>query len=258
MVGSALLTKTTEDDEKAPNETSPKQGEEYFVETSESYMVECTTCHVIYAVLGPADLNVPPKCHYCRNWNGKQEAPYRRCGCCQAKWCDPSLETSDDSGECICPMCEHHGVATVSTSVPSASACIHKLSLNELIGTNSAWVRRLGFRPKGGAIVFSGESLYRAVAGNRNPLFMEPLRDNGPTPPLSHKGKPVLNEESLLKSIQERITSSNFVGTCQLCYEDMTVERLQPSCGQCANRCCRECLSSWYGQNSPGALFVPR
>lgn len=233
----------------------PQQFEDYFVEKEESYIVECTACQVLYAVLGPADLNVPPKCHYCRGLDksrrSRDGAPCRQCVRCKAKWCYPALQkTSKDAGDgYTCPVCVHDGTAVMTTS--------HQPSLNDLVEENPEWVKHIGFRPKGGSIVFSSAKLYNAVAHNRKPLFLEPSPGASVPPPLSFKGKQVLDEEALIQTVKERIASSDFKGACQLCFEEMAVEKLRLSCGSCTNRCCRDCLTSWYGQNSPGKLFVP-
>jgi len=242
--------------------TRPVNGDPYFVQNAESYIVECTKCTSMYAVLGPADLNVAPKCHYCRgldkNHRAQHGAPYRRCGCCKAKWCIPSLcnNKNDESGAFVCPVCKSGGATHALSHVPTVSQATHAVSLQMIMDENSEAIVDLGFRKKAASIIFSGTKIYQAIVNDRPALFLPPRKDVT-YPALTLKNKMVLNQTALIERVKETIASSTFVETCQLCFEEMAVEKLRPACGKCRNRCCQECLSSWYRQNLPGQLFIP-
>ena len=53
----------------------------------ESNYVECHTCNSLYAVIKTGDLNVRPKCHYCRN--NISPVPTILCTCCRNRYIYP-------------------------------------------------------------------------------------------------------------------------------------------------------------------------
>ena len=53
-----------------------KKSSKYWCDSKHSFMVKCTACRVIYAVVGVEDLEIAPKCHYCR-FGGKNRHPAR-------------------------------------------------------------------------------------------------------------------------------------------------------------------------------------
>ena len=235
----------------------PRRGSRYSVEKEESYMVECTACHALYAVLRPALLNILPKCHYCRGLDKERRArlgaPYQRCGTCHGKWCHPAMgiESNDESGTYTCPVCAHGG--------GKARTCTHKVTLKNLVEQNPSVVTQLGFRKKATPFMFSHLKISQAMLpANRRCLFSPPKCDATTRPlELEHKGKRVLGAVALVATIKDTIATASFTGTCNLCFVDFATEKLFLACGHCSNRCCRDCLESWYRQNAPGKLFIP-
>jgi hypothetical protein len=161
-----------------------------------------------------------------------------------------------DAGAFLCPVCEAGGATEASSFVPAASQTAHTVSLQTIMEENPEAVIELGFRKRAAGIIFSGTKIYEAVVNARSTLFLPPRSDVA-FPAMKIMGKFVLNQTSLLKNVQAKIASSTFVEMCQLCFEEVAVEKLRLACGNCRNRCCHECLTNWYRQNLPGQLFIP-
>lgn len=74
---------------------------------------------------------------------------------------------------------------------------------------------------------------------------------------LTWAGKPVMNLESLLAALEHKVQSGRLSETCNLCCEERPLAALTSACGHCTSLACGTCLTHWYGQLSPGRLYVP-
>ncbi|RHY98736.1 hypothetical protein DYB35_011067, partial [Aphanomyces astaci] len=111
-----------------------------------SYVVECSACQCLYAVVQPHLLNIAPKCFYCRLWvKPLPVAPTVECVQCLNQYLDPaqllqrtSISTTEGrEGWWTCVACVAVAplAATIATEVP----------FQTLVTTNIAFARVFGW-----------------------------------------------------------------------------------------------------------------
>jgi len=84
----------------------PHKGHKSWCDKNHSFMVKCCKCRVLYAVVGPEDLGVSPKCHYCRF---KKHTPAVRCVKCSNRFLRPGMSDEDieiASKVFLCSVCQ--------------------------------------------------------------------------------------------------------------------------------------------------------
>jgi len=206
-----------------------------------SHLVECRTCKALYAVVRVADLNVEPKCHYCRQG---ETAPVACCELCGNKYCDPS-GLGAGCERFVCAVCSARG----GRQTPSREA-----PLAALVEMNPLLMRLLGFEEKAAALLFGRLGLFKLWTQHGERLGAVEAPE---IKALVWEGKPVMNVPELLEVMLQRIRHGSLSATCNLCFTDRALPALQSACGQCSNLACGTCLRSWYGRLAPGRLYVP-
>ena len=188
-----------------------------------SYWCECRGCKVHYAVENIKDLNVDPKCHYCRI---QKPAPSLKCKSCCNKFLCSTLPLPQ---EWVCPIC------SPPSSVPPPE--IIEVLLKDFVD---------------GAIdVFAAKSLWSIYEGKIEPHVIYPTVYNG---------KPIINSEELEKSVAAWIALEKAeLGTCMFCFGEMSKSNLSNVCDRrrCGSKACTECLLAWYGEPKPGHILNP-
>lgn len=225
--------------------------------------VECSiqTCRAQYVCYNTADLNVRPKCWYCRTWSQEERssdpAPTLECVKCLNKVIWPNEWQYMVTKPFHCTACLH-GVQTVVNAETNAE---------ELCKENGRdWL----LRNKEGAIKEPFKNtLFKTVAATGVDSFHESVRvlpDLEPATILTLKGKQIRNLGALAATLQswtQRRTSER--SHCSLCFSTFGKTRLLPACRRrrCHQVIWEGCLNGWYGLNSPGtiintaALFCP-
>ena len=218
--------------------------------TSEATWVECMnkSCRGQYVVYNVADLNVRPKCHYCRNGT---QAPLIECEKCHNRmiWPREYREGSQLHGTFTCPPC---------TAGMNVAADV-ELTANLLSTENpfKTWLfHDSDSNAKG---YFYDKSLFAIVSAigleefyARIELF--PARKF----PLVHNGKPVLNTEEIIALLKAKVDKRKIAKTeCSLCFASFRPNALNSACGRrgCLQRICTDCLAGWYGLNAPGTII---
>lgn len=203
-----------------------------------SHWCECRACKVHYAVVNTQDLNVEPKCHFCRSCASVEHEA--ECTVCLNSFLRQDGEMVEAY---VCPPCR---------SDPPQPQTID-VKVRDYLRVNGALAS--GFRIPEHDAFFDARSLFSA----RDKAFVTAAQVCE-TPVWS--GKKVHNHEDVLASIEKWIISGDKErGNCMLCFEVMDKKELLRVCGRrgCESVACRSCLDTWYGETKPGQIcFTPR
>ncbi|NDC43370.1 MAG: hypothetical protein EBZ77_17780, partial [Chitinophagia bacterium] len=185
------------------------------LEGGQSYMCECRTCKVHYAVENIGNLRIQPKCHFCRT--SISRPPPLQCRSCFNTF----LGSQEDQEDWTCRVCQEEGLLVEDMQVP----------IREI-------VRNMDH-------IFSGKSLWALCGEDREtklPVeveFIEKL-----------EGKKILNRQEMIDKVLDWVSKgiSEF-GVCMSCMEDMGKHKLRYTCNRknCKALSCEECIKTWYG-----------
>ena len=253
--------------------------------------VECNvqTCRAQYIVYRVENLNVRPKCHYCRNG---QKTPLVECTECLNRviWPKEYRPKNLDLSEFKCYACVDGRKTIVDVETTA-----NKLSKEN----TTSWLLRNDDKIKE---PFNKRSLFHTIstAGTDNfcdkvelfpyvfptptsqyTKYPNPLHDpliitypgcvmtlgtsisvtntdlsRSSRQSLTLHGKLIRNNpiSELQSWVSRRRTES---GTCSLCFSNKRKSDLLPACGRsgCNQRICIACLNGWYGLNGPGRII---
>jgi len=204
-------------------------------------MVECRTCQALYAVVNVGDLNVAPKCYFCRS---QETTPVIHCSACGNKFCAP---TASDRvvDKYVCAAC----VSDADRGTPA-----QEVPLRDLIDSNPQLLCCLGLPEASRDLVFDRLGLFKLWTRHSHELA---LVEAAQLETLTWLGKPVKNASQVQDDMQQRVHHGRLTETCNLCFEERALPVLQSSCGHCRNLACIDCLRAWYGRLAPGRLYVP-
>lgn len=236
--------------------TSPKDREEHVNarvtkeddENTPAIWVECNirTCRAQYVVYRPENLNVRPKCHYCRD---SKEAPTVECTECLNRVIYPHAYRPKDMKGFKCYAC-----TSGKKTVVDVETTANKLSKENGI----EWLLRNDKNklPE----PFNKRSLFHTIstAGIDNfctsvSLFPESSRKD-----LRLHGKVIRNIPDVIEGLQSWVSRRRTEsGTCSLCFSNFRKSDLNLACGRsgCEQRICRDCLQGWYGLNAAGRII---
>ena len=229
--------------------------------------VECSisSCRAQYVVYNVENLNVRPKCFYCRQDSAMSKKDPRRelftvapcvtCSRCLSRVIWPKAYRPPDFSEAEfeCPACEEGRVGTIVEHETTA----RKLVYHEQNGL------KLLLRNDGNKIrdPFNGRSLFHTITTAKVEGFTEQVEvfplNAAKTPP-TIGGKLVRNFDSVLDSLKGWVESRQVEsGSCSLCFGDFKKAELRAACGRrgCHQQICRTCQDSWYSINSPGKIL---
>ncbi|KAF2831837.1 hypothetical protein CC86DRAFT_462261 [Ophiobolus disseminans] len=235
-------------------------------EASSATWTECSvrTCRAQYVCYNPTDLNVRPKCHYCRSQNklppGKRSnnpVPTLECMKCLSKVVWPNEYRASAGQPFICIACGDH--RTTIIAVETNADQLSKENGQSWLLHNDGNTIKEPFK----------RSLFHTITNVGVDRFLanvDILPDIQPEPTLTLKGKRLRNQADLkaeLRSWIQRRTSEK--SPCSLCFRDLRNADLLPACRRhgCHQQICGNCLGDWYGLNSAGtiiniaALFCP-
>lgn len=235
-------------------------------EASNATWVECSmrTCRAQYVCYNVNELNVRPKCHYCRlqpdlahDKRSDDTAPTLECTTCLNKIIWPKEWRFMTSSPFRCTACVN-GRQTITT-VETNAELICRENGNGWLLRNDDNVLKEPFK----------RSLFWTITTSGSEAFVnnvEVLPTLDAAPALSMHGKLIRNQADVkteLKTWIRRRTRPKDL--CSLCFNNVISERLLPACRRrgCHQQICEGCLNGWYGLNSPGsiintaALFCP-
>ncbi|KAF2730516.1 hypothetical protein EJ04DRAFT_444934 [Polyplosphaeria fusca] len=235
-------------------------------ETSRTTWIECSvrTCRAQYVCYNPEDMNVRPKCHYCRlqgaippEKRSVDPAPTLECAKCLNKIIWPQEWRYLAPSPFACTACINN-MKTVVAEETNASQICKENGQAWLLRNNNNTLKE----PFKGS-VFKTISTVGPAAFLANVSILPTLDYELH---LTLRGKLIRNQPALkadLESWIQRRTSEK--ASCSLCFSDFPHARLLPACRRrgCHQRICEACLNGWYGLNRPGsiintaALFCP-
>lgn len=209
--------------------------------------VECNvrTCRAQYVVYQPENLNVRPKCHYCRL---NEVAPVVECSDCLNRVIWPLDYRPNDMKDFKCYAC----IAGRKTIVDLETTA------NEITKENSlSWLLRNDNKI---AEPFNKRSLFYIIsqAGTEDFCDKVELLPPDARDDLRLHGKLIRNIPDLVNKlrswVERRKTES---GTCSLCFSSFRKSDLVLACKRsgCLQQVCGDCLKSWYGLNGPGQVI---
>jgi hypothetical protein len=207
---------------QCPNEKDPG--------TTTPNMYECKTCASIYQVVRCKDLNVPAKCHQCREQT--QPAPSRECTMCHNKFINYNLEYNKNTWKCGC--CEQ-GQAPIENEdlkvldVLSHNRFLINMNLDDVLASDKKYSDRLTYL----------DGLDWVDDVDTSLIFMN---------------KPILLLPNELIVI---IKSTSVMGTCNICFSDVSWNSLSSICGngECKITACNNCMETYWNRNAPGKIF---
>ncbi|KAI8936069.1 hypothetical protein NX059_007569 [Plenodomus lindquistii] len=234
--------------------------------TSNATWVECSirTCRAQYVCYNPVELNVRPKCHYCRlqsrlpeNDRSVDPAPSLECTTCLSKiiWPGEWRNIAPSPFSCTACLTGRKTIITVETS--AAQICKEN---------GQVWLLRNDDNTV-------PEPFTRSVFHTISKVGPEPFLTNVEVLPKVHEdmnltlqGKRIRNLDALVTDLEswiERRTAERSL--CSLCFSKFAKTRLMSACRRhgCNQQICEGCLGAWYGLNKAGsiintaALFCP-
>ena len=230
-------------------------------ETSNAVWYECATqtCRAQYVVYNVEQLNVRPKCHYCRQQGSVPDekkqaspAPVVECATCLSRIIWPvEYRSGSDMSDWTCVACTT-GVKSIIDAETNATSLRDENGIEWLLRNDGSKLKD----------PFNGRTLYH-TASTAVPLNdfvdkVQVLPALGQEVDLFFRGKLIRNTPSLLDQlhswVSRRRTES---GTCSLCFTNFKKHNLLPACGRtgCSQRICNSCLSGWYGLNRAGRII---
>jgi hypothetical protein len=235
-------------------------------EASNISWVECSvrTCRAQYVLYNPTDLNVRPKCHYCRIQGSLPEhkqsnnpAPTLECAQCLNKIIWPKEWRALAPMPFKCTACLNRRKTVVQLDTNAEKLC--KENGQSWLLQNDNSVLKEPFK----------RSLFHTISTVGPDAFLANVRilpNLHQEPNLTIHGKRIQNQAALKASLESwirRRTSEKSL--CSLCFSAFPNARLLPACRRrgCHQRICEGCLNGWYGLNSAGniintaALFCP-
>jgi hypothetical protein len=221
--------------------------------------VECSvrTCRAQYVVYNPEELNVRPKCHYCRSQTtlpasqrSDDPAPWVECSQCLNRiiWPETYRPSSFTKSAFKCPPCVS-GRKTIVENETTAKKISTENTTSWLIYDSAISAQD----------PFTNRSLYHTISTIGTDKFLSRIQLFPPTKnPLTLKGKLIRNPTSLTSPLQDLISRRQTErASCSLCFSTFHPTALNAACGRhgCLQRICRSCLSGWYGLNAPGRII---
>lgn len=228
--------------------------------------VECSiqTCRAQYVCYNTADLNVRPKCWYCRAQNSRSIEK-------RSSDSSPTLECVKCLSKVIWPNEWRHMAAETF----QCSACLNGIKTVMSVETNAAQLCKENRQDwllqsrKGTIEAPFKQTLLKTITATGIASFLENVQvlpELEPATTLTLKGKQIRNLDALtgtLRSWTQRRTAER--SHCSLCFSTFAKARLLPACRRrgCHQLICEGCLNGWYGLNRPGtiintaALFCP-
>ncbi|KAK0744392.1 hypothetical protein B0T21DRAFT_407501 [Apiosordaria backusii] len=230
--------------------------------------VECSMndCRAQYVLYFPNQLNVRPKCWFCRQkgaiprshpeFEQLTTAPCVSCSICANRviWSVEQRPDGFDESLFTCAPC----VGGTKNRIEE-----EELSIRDLADENGRkWLLKNDDDMIPANVVFGGRSVFFIVSNltHGRELFAEKVQVLPATDNLSLKvrGKKVHNVDEVIKAVKEWVDSRRVQsGTCSLCFSDHKKKDLRLACGRkgCGELICGECSDSWYGINQIGKII---
>ncbi len=230
----------------------------------ESYMCECRTCQAHYAVVQTHQLNVEPKCHFCRTNTDKS---CNQCNLCKNNFvCPTEFKSKSETFTCMPCKDKDHAVHQE----------INNYTIYDFVMENK--ISNFGlFKIKPSCVdkFFACSSLYSSCTSK---LWSKVEKDSKSKiesgsqtnyqnvlklpDTLMCKNKSILNVDSVHDQLINWINAGYAEREeCSMCFEDFNKQhnKLAFSCNykNCGVKCCKSCLTKWYNSEytKPGCVI---
>ncbi|ETV83523.1 hypothetical protein H257_04237 [Aphanomyces astaci] len=236
---------------------------------TQSYVVECSACQCLYAVVQPHLLNIAPKCFYCRLWvKPRPVAPTVECVQCLNQYLDPAQLLQRTS---ISTTEGREGWWTCVAVAPRAATIATEVPFQTLVTTNIAVARVFGWTKTKRShdfvdVVFNlpHANYFKMYTQHHSLLFGTKV---GPQAherqamqhlPLELRvgGKRVHAVDVLCDKMVADTLEGSLTDVCNLCFEEYSLPQLETACGRCPTRVCRSCADHWNGQTKRGRVVL--
>ncbi len=174
-----------------------------------SYWYECRTCTGLYAIVRTDQLNVDPKCHYCRE---EKTPPLVKCVMCRNKFVIPAKTTD----EFVCPHCEDDEPRIDEKTLTMRSFFKeHSREILNMFGINAPDKHN----------PFDRVSLFK----QKDTIAEMPTIEDKLN--ILLEGKEVLNLEEIINKLKEWVMSGKSESSdCMMCFETMHNSKLLSPC----------------------------
>ena len=230
-------------------------------ESAKAIWYECSTqtCRAQYVVYCVEQLNVRPKCHYCRQQGmlsdqdkHKSPAPTVECAKCLSRMIWPEEYRPRDSiSDWICVACTS-GVQTIVDAETTAGSLRDENGDTWLLRNQNGKLKA----PFNGRTLFHTASTAAPLDDLVDRIYVLPGR--GQEIDLVLRGKLIRNTPNVLEQLYSWITRRRTEsGTCSLCFSNFKKHNLFLACGRsgCSQHICKSCLEGWYGLNGAGRII---
>ena len=218
--------------------------------TSRSRIVCCRTCRGIYEVVKHQDLNVEPKCHFCR---AGQTSPSVTCGNCSNRYVlpDPSLLEKmgqNEGAKWICAIC---------ATTPHLSFEQVPFLLRDILYSNLHLMDIFNLVEATFDVIDGKNSFFKIFTELWAAMEETPLGKEEAAPVMLKRRK-AFNVEELKGEIKKVVDEGDMMDMCFLCCEEKLISQLATSpCGHCNNKICFDCQRQWVNQIQPGKVVLP-
>lgn len=229
-----------------------------------TYWAQCRTCRCMYGITAIDDLNVEPKCHYCRELMPGQKVT---CESCLLDFASPNkshsvamrichndtsdtvdvsskndtsgtVDMSDNNEKFKCPLCVKN---------PSSMKRQINVKFIDLLEENPGLYDLIPYDVKENynSNIKLWQRVRSVVENNKKFTRTE----------LAYNKFRIHNIDEIINQVKDSIVKYNHYETCNMCIEDVPVGRMTKACGNCQNRVCTTCVESWYGQVNLGEII---
>lgn len=230
------------------------------------------SCGVLYGISEIKNLKVKPKCHYCRN---HESVPQVTCNCCKHRYVSPNnsaknilkdivnkykdknydnennerkfnkLNETIANDEFICPFCldnDHSNISDV------------EIKINDLILTNPGLKQCIPYQYE--LLTNKSNKLWKNVLEleNKKQTNDEIEYNYRKLIEFQYNNTHIHHMRKVFDTMMNELVNNNGKFSCMLCADDVRIDLVVESCGNCQMRICKSCSDNWYGDIQPGKI----
>ncbi len=199
----------------------------------------CESCKCYYSVINPTQLNVKPKCHFCRSGQIKKSS---KCVVCSNNFIDEAGILAKFNG--ICGQCTHTNESFEDI----------KISIRDLFMKSPGLLEFFGISKSSVGYLKSNKTIYKACTSTPPDVYFIPSVDEPDDQ--YFWGNAYYNQQFILQTLKDEINEGSTRTECLLCYNTFPLKELGQACGNCTHQLCKSCAKGWYSQNSPGNVVL--
>jgi hypothetical protein len=200
----------------------------------------CESCKSYYSVISIGELNVKPKCHFCRT--NEIYIPISTCKICSNNFVDEANLLNKFNG--ICGQCTYSDESFEEL----------KITIGDFFKKSPGLLRLFGISQTSVGYLSSTKSIYKACTSNPPDVYFVPQEDEPDDKYFWSNA--YYKQHAILQILKTEINEGITETECLLCFNVFPLKDLKPSCGNCTHQLCESCAKGWYSQNSPGNIVL--